>query len=1149
MINVKKKSNTRKFYYLFMGFALLVAILPAFSINTATPAVYADSTNGSCQEIPHFTKDIPGWGGGNVGFGTHRSSYGSNSRLFMLNLAGQADAPLGQVQNGWEVQRYYGPSGNEWNATNLGGLYGITLDKSGNIFTTASTYWSTPGPAGPGGVYKIDTETGIPAQFAQLPNDTVKKPGLANIAYDCATDMLHISNFENGLIYMLNSTSTSTNTLPIATFDHGAELSPAINDDGTAGITQLGRMIYGVSVQGDRLYYAVVNEMDKQASATETNEIWSVVFNASGYDTNTVQLEISQPAYSNNGGVYYANPIADITFTPAGNMLITERHLYWNAAASVYQTYAHQSRLLEYEPNGSGWTPLPTNKYSVGSGTSNSRDVAGGVDYDVHPDADRVWVTGDALKVGGTPTNNLYGLQGFPSGGLGGNANNSILIDYDGVVQWQDKTGIGDIEVASEFMKLGNQVWADTNGDGDFDSTSESGIDGVILYLVADVDGDGHYDPTVDFISSKTTTANGGKYEFSVGQGDFIVLVGEENWGTGGALAGKTSSTFTETDPDDNTDHDDEGDFTSSGHIASQAITMRYHQEPTGDDDDGSDPIAPDNSINTTVDFGFVVATPPAKLAIGNIVWQDDGRSTIGYNYTFANNGKMDGQEQGIAGIEVQLINPLTNAIIATTTTSLDGYYLFSDLDPGDYKVRIPATQFQADGLLHGFYSSTGHGSDEDTNDENEDENGIDTTSPMTEGITSITATLSLTNEPIGENMAVTGYADNNTNLKIDLGLVPTVAIGNFVWGENDGDGIFESANSDEVGISGVTVELYSGTATPGSSTPIMTTTTNTDGFYQFIGVPEGGYKVAIKNSEVVSLGLGYMMPSSSNITYLPERTDEDGQGYYSGNRTGNDGKLNSYGYSTSIRFDIFALYQDATTAGVDADTSTHPDTSAYMSVDFAFARTVAIGNFVWGEQDGDGIYGNDATPSNEVGLDGITVELYQSGNTPGVATPVMTTTTHSGFYLFQAVPEGDYFVAIHKNQIPALYTKSSAGGGQNPDTTDEDGSDISGSGGLGDDGLIAGNYAVSKVFSATVAGQNITMATIDDGDPITHPDNSAYMTIDFGFAPDTAPTAITLQSSTSSGNRFISIPFAIIGLALTLLSSVVLDKKRRFEM
>ncbi len=936
--NRLKRTFSRHMVLGIVALTTLLALLPFVNKSLTAPA-YADSSNGTCQEIPHFTKDLPGWGGGNIGIGTHRSTYGSNSRLFLLNLAGQAEAPLGQVQNGWEVQRYHGPSGNEWNTTNLGGLYGITLDKDGNIFTTASTYWSSPGPAGPGGVYKIDTETGFPATFAQLPNDTSKKPSLGNIAYDCATNMLHVSNFEDGKIYMLDSTATPTSTV-IATFDHGANITPAINDDGNAGMTQLGRMIYGLSVKGDRLYYAVVNETDKQASATETNEIWSVVFNASGYDTNTVQLEISQPAYSNNGGVDYANPIADITFTPAGNMLLTERHLYWNAAASVYQTYAHQSRLLEYEPDGSGgWTALPTNKYSVGSGTSNSRDVAGGVDYDVHPDADRVWVTGDALKIGGTPTNNLYGLQGFPSGCTTNcNIANSILIDYDGVVQWQDKTGIGDIEVASEFMKLGNQVWADTNGDGDFDSTSESGIDGVILYLVADMDGDGQYDPAVDFISSKTTTANGGKYEFSVGQGSFIVLVGEENWITGGALEGKTSSTFTETDPDDDTDHDDEGEFTASGHIASQAITMRYHNEPTDDDDDSSDPIAPDNSINTTVDFGFVDSPPPNKLAIGNIVWRDDGRSSAGTTPTLANNGKMDGQEQGIDGVQVDLINLVDNSVILTTTTSGGGYYLFDNLDRGNYKVSIPASQFQTGGLLHGFYSSTGHGSDEDTNDEHEDENGIDTTSPMTDGITSITVTLSLTDEPIGENGAVTGYADNNTNLKIDLGLVPTVAIGNFVWGENDGDGIFESANSDEVGIGGITVELYNGSATPGLSTPIMTTTTNTDGYYQFIGVPEGGYKVAIKNSEVVSLGLGYMMPSSSNITYLPERTDEDGQGYYSSNRTGNDGKLNSYGYSTSIRFNAFVLSQDATTAGVDADTSTHPDTSAYMTVDFGFA-------------------------------------------------------------------------------------------------------------------------------------------------------------------------------------------------------------------
>jgi serine-aspartate repeat-containing protein C/D/E len=68
---------------------------------------------------------------------------------------------------------------------------------------------------------------------------------------------------------------------------------------------------------------------------------------------------------------------------------------------------------------------------------------------------------------------------------------------------------------------------------------------------------------------------------------------------------------------------------------------------------------------------------PVAKASIGDFVWEDK-------NY----NGVQDGGESGIANVTVKLLNS-ANTVLATTTTDSSGKYLFSNLNPGDYKVQV----------------------------------------------------------------------------------------------------------------------------------------------------------------------------------------------------------------------------------------------------------------------------------------------------------------------------------------------------------------------------------------------------------------------------------------------------------------------------
>ncbi|MFH1755804.1 MAG: SdrD B-like domain-containing protein, partial [Candidatus Latescibacterota bacterium] len=75
------------------------------------------------------------------------------------------------------------------------------------------------------------------------------------------------------------------------------------------------------------------------------------------------------------------------------------------------------------------------------------------------------------------------------------------------------------------------------------------------------------------------------------------------------------------------------------------------------------------------------LALPPAEelpASLGDFVWDD-----------LNEDGIQDESEPGIAGVTVDLFECGQTTPIATTTTSANGYYLFSDLAPGDYFVKF----------------------------------------------------------------------------------------------------------------------------------------------------------------------------------------------------------------------------------------------------------------------------------------------------------------------------------------------------------------------------------------------------------------------------------------------------------------------------
>ncbi len=180
---------------------------------------------------------------------------------------------------------------------------------------------------------------------------------------------------------------------------------------------------------------------------------------------------------------------------------------------------------------------------------------------------------------------------------------------------------------------------------------------------------------------------------------------------------------------------------------------------------------------------------------IGDFVFED-----------FNANGIQDAEDVGIEGVTVELLadsdgDGAIDDVVATTTTDASGFYEFGDLAPGvEFQVRFTAPE--------DFQFSPSQVGDDPTIDSN------------------------------GELSDVIVLALSEFNDTIDVGLFQTASIGNFVFNDSNNNGI---QDAEEVGISGVTVELLADIDGDGAIDDVFaTTTTDSAGFYSFTGLTPG---------------------------------------------------------------------------------------------------------------------------------------------------------------------------------------------------------------------------------------------------------------------------------------------------------------------
>jgi uncharacterized repeat protein (TIGR01451 family) len=517
---------------------------------------------------------------------------------------------------------------------------------------------------------------------------------------------------------------------------------------------------------------------------------------------------------------------------------------------------------------------------------------------------------------------------------------------------------------------LGDFVWEDDDGDGIQDA-GEPGINGVTVNLL-----------TNGTVIAATSTDTNGIYAFTnLPPVDYVVEV---------IPPAGFSFSLQDQGADDSLDSDVNAGTGRSGTIALQS----------GD-------------INTTIDAGLY---QPARL--GDYVWMDsDG------------DGIQDGGEPGFGSVTVHLLDAATN-VISSTSTDTNGAYAFTNLAPAIYIVEFvapggtafsPQDQGGDDSLDSDADPATGQiaptaltsGEIDLSIDaglfisatlgdfvwEDLDADGIqDVGEPGIQGVTvnlltngtQVGTTMTATNglylfpglnagdyvveviTPAGfvfsprdqggddtidsDVETITGQSGTNTlvsgqtNLTVDVGLYRFASIGDFVFDDLDADGIQDAG---ETGIVGVAVNLFT------NGTLVASTTTDTNGIYAFTNLPPADYVVG-----VVAPG-GYM---------------------FSPRDQGGDDTVDS----------------DVDTSTGLSGTNNLQSGENDLTIDAGLYQFAQIGDFVWSDDDGDGIQ-----DAGEAGISNVTVRLLDSGTNQIDS----TSTDTNGVYAFTNLIPGVYIV------------------------------------------------------------------------------------------------------------------------------------------
>ena len=457
---------------------------------------------------------------------------------------------------------------------------------------------------------------------------------------------------------------------------------------------------------------------------------------------------------------------------------------------------------------------------------------------------------------------------------------------------------------------------------------------------------------------------------------------------------------------------------------------------------------------NLLQDFSYTAAsqttTSGSNGLIGDTVWFDldnSGGATQGAG------------EPGIEGVVMQLLDA-SGTVLATTTTDENGHYLFGGLPVSvagvQYQVKVAASNFAAGGALQGMAETYAAGAAVGGNQGNLV--NLTTASPV--------------------------------NLAQDFSYTTTTTpgrIGNLVWLDSNADGVFATtagqstdpnagADDDEPVIGGVTIDLYRDLnangkvdageprlSTQTTASAINATTYGADGVYIFSRLAAGTYVVNVTDTAGVLAGYWH--------------------------------SLGTAGVNNNSQIDPYAV-----TLAAGADN---------LTADFGYyVEPACVGNFVWYDQDGDGI--QDAT---EPGLNSVTLQTVVSWPAGGATTlktvsgdnPAQTG-TQVGWYSFcNLLLDEDYRVGSSTstpaaNQPAHVVSVATAPTGYIPTLVSTD-TGSTASSVLNDSNRHAGTVAVP------VQGLTITTQQTASTEQVIASYDFGYRVADWGDLPDTYNT------------------------------------------
>ena len=410
-------------------FSISLALISTVSVKAAETAAPADPPWGTDPVVN--TLLLPGIVAHTVGtLVTPKSAADGDHVLKLYDTRSATLSPSRPVQTPDTFTHH------NWDIGSIGNVYGLAIDNDRNIYTTASTHYSSyfgfeagnaarinfgsigagvaadtagtdnnPGDlndlAAAGTIYKVDKITGEVSVFAQLPqtahsfvqngceeNNPINRntgPALGNIAYDKIHNQFFVSNFEDGMIYRLDTAGTQLSTFQPAGY---TGLVPN-------GATTSGKSPYGLAVSpdGKKLYFGT-NEINTSPRLFAVDLDASGDFSGTEVDQNA-QLGTDLEYTQNIGGQFVGaeppvgnrNPpvwvsYSDLQFTPHGELIIGLRT---GCRGSLATSHNHGGAfyLLKQDANGKYNTPadkVPGNgtNYSGVPDTNTSESTRAG---------------------------------------------------------------------------------------------------------------------------------------------------------------------------------------------------------------------------------------------------------------------------------------------------------------------------------------------------------------------------------------------------------------------------------------------------------------------------------------------------------------------------------------------------------------------------------------------------------------------------------------------------------------------------------------------------------------------------------------------------------------------------------------------------